>query len=50
MLSCISPENYELNLDEIKNLGIPFPEGFRCWWNKESNPSSVALYNLAHFL
>ena len=27
MLSCISPENYELNLDEIKNLGIPF--GFK---------------------
>ena len=27
MLSCISPENYELNLNEIKNLGIPF--GFK---------------------
>lgn len=24
MLSCVSPENYELNLNEIKNLGIPF--------------------------
>jgi homocysteine S-methyltransferase len=27
MLSCVSPENYELNLNEIKNLGIPF--GFK---------------------
>ncbi len=27
ILSCISPENYELNLDEIKNLGVPF--GFK---------------------
>ena len=24
ILSCISPENYEKNLNEIKNLGIPF--------------------------
>ena len=24
MLSCISPENYEANLYEIKNLGLPF--------------------------
>jgi|TARA_B110001452_G_scaffold263790_1_gene265759 homocysteine S-methyltransferase len=27
MLSCVSPENYEKNLNEIKNLGIPF--GFK---------------------
>ena len=27
MLSCVSPENFEKNLDEIKNLGIPF--GFK---------------------
>ena len=27
MLSCVSPENYELILNEIKNLGIPF--GFK---------------------
>jgi hypothetical protein len=24
MLSCVSPENYEKNLNEIKNLGVPF--------------------------
>ena len=27
MLSCVSPENYEKNLDEIKSLGVPF--GFK---------------------
>ena len=27
MLSCVSPENYQMNLDEIKNLGVPF--GFK---------------------
>ena len=27
MLSCVSPENYAQNLDEIKNLGVPF--GFK---------------------
>ena len=27
ILSCISPENYEKNLNEIKNLGVPF--GFK---------------------
>ena len=27
MLSCVSPENYEQNLDEIKSLGVPF--GFK---------------------
>ena len=27
ILSCVSPENYEKNLDELKNLGVPF--GFK---------------------
>ena len=27
ILSCVSPENYEQNLNEIKNLGVPF--GFK---------------------
>ena len=27
ILSCVSPENYELNSDEIKKLGVPF--GFK---------------------
>jgi S-methylmethionine-dependent homocysteine/selenocysteine methylase len=27
MLSCVSPENYEINLDELKSLNVPF--GFK---------------------
>ena len=27
MLSCVSPENFEANLNEVKNLGVPF--GFK---------------------
>ena len=36
MLSCISPENYELNLNEIKNLGVPF--GFKLNGFVKTNP------------
>ena len=36
LLSCISPENYELNLNEIKNLKIPF--GFKLNAFIKTNP------------
>ena len=36
LLSCISPENYELNLNEIKKLGIPF--GFKLNAFVKTNP------------
>ena len=36
ILSCISPENYELNLDEVKKLGIPF--GFKLNAFIKTNP------------
>jgi len=36
ILSCISPENYELNLDEIKKLNIPF--GFKLNAFVKTNP------------
>ncbi len=38
MLSCISPENFELNLNEIKSLGVPF--GFKLNGFKLTNPKS----------
>jgi len=38
ILSCISPENYELNLEEIKHLGVPF--GFKLNGFKLTNPKS----------
>ena len=36
ILSCISPENYELNLDELKSLGVPF--GFKLNAFIKTNP------------
>ena len=36
ILSCISPENYELNFNEIKNLGVPF--GFKLNAFVKTNP------------
>jgi homocysteine S-methyltransferase len=36
MLSCISPENFELNLNEIRNLGVPF--GFKLNGFIKTNP------------
>ena len=38
MLSCISPENFEYNLQEIKSLGVPF--GFKLNGFKLTNPKS----------
>ena len=37
ILSCISPENYALNLEEVKNLGVPF--GFKLNAFKTTKPS-----------
>ena len=36
MLSCVSPENFQLNLEEIKNLGVPF--GFKLNAYVKTNP------------
>ena len=36
ILSCVSPENFLLNLDELKNLGIPF--GFKLNSYIKTNP------------
>jgi homocysteine S-methyltransferase len=36
VLSCVSPENYDLNLNEIKNLGVPF--GFKLNAFIKTNP------------
>jgi len=38
ILSCISPENYEANLQEIKDLGVPF--GFKLNGFITTNPTS----------
>ena len=44
ILSCVSPENFELNLEEIKNLGVPF--GFKL--NAFIKTSSKPNYNDAY--
>ena len=36
MLSCVSPENFQSNLDELKNLGVPF--GFKLNSYLKTNP------------
>ena len=38
MLSCVSPENYELNLEELKKLDVPF--GFKLNGFKTTNPKN----------
>lgn len=38
MLSCVSPENYQANLDELKSLGIPF--GFKVNAFKTTKPKN----------
>jgi homocysteine S-methyltransferase len=37
ILSCVSPENYALNIEEVKNLGVPF--GFKLNAFKTTKPS-----------
>ena len=37
ILSCVSPENYALNLEEVKNLGVPF--GFKLNGFKTTKPN-----------
>ena len=44
MLSCVSPENYEINLNEIKNLGVPFGFKLNGFITTKPNPSYSENY------
>ena len=44
ILSCISPENYELNLNEIKNLGIPFGCKLNAFVKTNPKPNYTGAY------
>jgi len=44
ILSCISPENYELNLDEIKKLGIPFGFKLNAFIKTNPKPNYTGAY------
>ena len=45
ILSCVSPENYELNLDEIKNLGVPFGFKLNAFVKTNPKPNYTGAYN-----
>jgi len=44
LLSCISPENYELNLNEIKSLGIPFGFKLNAFIKTNPKPNYTGAY------
>ncbi len=44
MLSCVSPENYQININEIKNLGIPFGFKLNGFVTTKPNPSYTENY------
>ncbi|MBD1158604.1 homocysteine S-methyltransferase family protein [Pelagibacterales bacterium SAG-MED19] len=44
ILSCISPENYELNLNEIKNLGVPFGFKLNAFITTNPKPNYTGAY------
>ena len=44
ILSCVSPENYELNLEEIKNLGIPFGFKLNAFIKTNPKPNYTGAY------
>ena len=44
ILSCVSPENYEKNLTEVKNLGLPFGFKLNAFITTNPNPSYAENY------
>ena len=44
LLSCISPENYELNLNEIKRLGVPFGFKLNAFIKTNPKPNYTGAY------
>ncbi len=44
ILSCVSPENYELNLNEIKSLGVPFGFKLNAYIKTNLKPDFTDVY------
>ncbi len=44
ILSCVSPENYELNLNELKKLGIPFGFKLNAFIKTNPKPNYTGAY------
>ena len=47
ILSCISPENYELNINEIKSLGIPFGFKLNAFIKTNPKPNYTDAYKVS---
>ena len=45
ILSCVSPENYELNIEEIKKLGVPFGFKLNAFVTTNPKPNYTGAYN-----
>ncbi len=45
ILSCVSPENYELNLNEISKLGVPFGFKLNAFVKTNPKPNYTGAYN-----
>ncbi len=45
ILSCISPENYNLNLEEIKKLNVPFGFKLNAFIKTNPKPNYTGAYN-----
>ena len=45
MLSCVSPENYEANLEEVKNLGVPFGFKLNAFIKTNPKPNYTGAFN-----
>ena len=45
ILSCVSPENYEKNLDEVKSLGIPFGFKLNAFVTTKPNAGYTKMFN-----
>ena len=44
LLSCVSPENYDLNLEEMKNLGVPFGFKLNAFVRTNPKPNYTGAY------
>tara|TARA_Y100001935_G_C17305102_1_gene511816 strand:+ start:524 stop:1441 length:918 start_codon:yes stop_codon:yes gene_type:complete len=45
MLSCVSPENFNINLNEMKNLGVPFGFKLNAFIRTNPKPNYTGAYN-----
>ena len=47
ILSCVSPENYEINLEELKSLNVPFGFKVNAFIKTNPNPNYTGAFKLS---